>query len=326
MVSTVVPLFVFSLPRSGSTLIQRILAAHESISTVSESHILLPYLYTLKDKGVYSEYYHKYTVRGIQAFCLELPNGVDDYLAEIRSLILRLYTKAAKSNAKYFLDKAGAYHLIVDDIFRLFPEGKFIFLWRNPLAVVSSLMESWRNGRWNLYEHEVYLYDGAHQLVAAYEKYRARVCAVRFEDLIINPDAECRRILGYLELPFDPEILSKFSEIQLRGELGDRPGMRRYQHLSREPLDKWKHILANPIRKAWCKRYLRYIGKERLAMMGYDIVELLTELNSIPSSLFFLGSDILRIPYGLAFRLMEGRIMKDKLQAILAGQRVYLHH
>src|SRR5919107_2181016 len=39
------PLFLLSLPRSGSTLAQRILAAHGGIATTSEPWILLPYLY-----------------------------------------------------------------------------------------------------------------------------------------------------------------------------------------------------------------------------------------------------------------------------------------
>lgn len=42
------PLFLLSLPRSGSTLAQRFLAAHDAIARASEPWILLPYLYTLR--------------------------------------------------------------------------------------------------------------------------------------------------------------------------------------------------------------------------------------------------------------------------------------
>ncbi|MBA3701438.1 MAG: sulfotransferase [Rubrobacteraceae bacterium] len=42
------PLFLLSLPRSGSTLAQRFLAAHDAIATASEPWILLPYFYTLR--------------------------------------------------------------------------------------------------------------------------------------------------------------------------------------------------------------------------------------------------------------------------------------
>jgi hypothetical protein len=47
-----------------------------------------------------------------------------------------LYTRAA-GEARYFLDKTPRYHYVVDDLFRVFPEAKTIFLWRNPLAIVA---------------------------------------------------------------------------------------------------------------------------------------------------------------------------------------------
>src|SRR3712207_7451790 len=76
------PLFLFSLPRSGSTLAQRILAAHEPIATASEPWILLPYLYTLREHGVYAEYNHRILVQAVEDFCAVLPGGRDDYRSE----------------------------------------------------------------------------------------------------------------------------------------------------------------------------------------------------------------------------------------------------
>ena len=319
------PLFIFSLPRSGSTLCQRLLAAHKDVATLSESHLLLPYFYTLKERGVYSEYYHEFTAGGIQNFCQELPNGVDDYLAEIHDMVLRLYAKAAGEQVVYFVDKAGAYHLIVEDIIRLFAEGKFIFLWRNPLAVASSLMETWRGGKWNIYEHEIRLFQGVTQLVAAYEKFKDRVLALRYEDLVKDPDQTLKSIFAYLDLPFDPGVKTTFSQVQLKGRTGDYVGAGQYKKLSQDPLHKWIHIMANPLRKAWCQRYLKYIGRERLAIMGYDLDVLKAKVRTMPLTLNYLPSDILRMPYGAAFRLLEGRILKHKLQAMRAGKRVYVH-
>ena len=89
------PLFLLSLPRSGSTLAQRILAAHQDIATASEPWILLPYLYTLRERGVYAEYNHRVLVRAVEDFCEVLPHGRDDYVAEIRELAVRLYRKAS---------------------------------------------------------------------------------------------------------------------------------------------------------------------------------------------------------------------------------------
>jgi hypothetical protein len=323
------PLFIFSLPRTGSTLTQRILVAHKNITMarVSELYLLLYHLYSLKTEGVYSRLGHELQVRAITDFCQGLPNGVDDYLAEIRTFVMRLYAKAAiQKDAKYFVDKTPGYHLVVEDIIQLFPEGKFIFLWRNPLAVVSSLNQTWTGGRWAIYRHQIFLFEGLANLIRAFEKYPHQVYGVRYEDLVTKPEKTWQQVFTYLELPFDVEILSGFVEVKFEGIMRD-PHMdnKENQILRQDTMEKWKGVLANPIRKAWCRRYLRWIGSERLAVMGYDFNELLAELDNTPSSLRFLGSDMWWMPYDILYRIFEGRIMKHKIQDLRAGRRVYAH-
>jgi hypothetical protein len=324
MSTDLTPAFILSLPRTGSTLVQRVLAAHKDVATVAEPHILLHFLVSLREEGTYSTHAHRRKVKGCQDFCEALPNGPDDYLAELRAFTLRLYSKAAKGGAKYFVDKTSTYSLIAEDIINLFPNGKFIFLWRNPLSVVSSIMKTFASGRWNLWLFEIDLFEGFTHLVAAYEKHKARVCAIRYEDLISGSEKEWQRMFAYLELPFDVEVLSRFADVQLEGRILD-PTLGQYQALSQEPLEKWKLGLTNPIRKAWCRGYLRWIGKERLAVMGYDLDELLAELDALPFSLRYAGSDMWRIPYGIAYKILEPQIMKQKLRALLAGKRIYVH-
>jgi len=319
------PIFILSLPRTGSTLTQRVLAAHKDIiATVAEPHILLYYLSLWKEKGTYSTHSHLWNAMACQDFCESLPDGVDDYFAELRAFTLRLYARAAKGDAKYFVDKTGRHDQIPQEIINLFPHGKFIFLWRNPLSVVSSILKTWGGGRWNLWHWEIDLFEGLDQLIAAYEKHKTRACAVRYEDLVSGSEEEWQRVFAYLELPFDAKVLSRFVDVQLEGRIRD-PTMGQYQALSQAPLEKWKLVLANPIRKAWCRGYLRWIGKERLAVMGYDLDELLAELDALPFSLRYAGSDMWRMPFGIAYKILEFRIMKQKLQALLAGKRIYVH-
>jgi hypothetical protein len=52
------PIFILSRTRSGSTLLQRILRSYDEIATVTEPYILLPFVYTLRERGVVSEYVH----------------------------------------------------------------------------------------------------------------------------------------------------------------------------------------------------------------------------------------------------------------------------
>jgi hypothetical protein len=323
MNDTPTPIFLFSMPRSGSTLTQRILGADPTIATASEPHVLLPYVYATRDHGMYAEYDQLQVKRAIEDFCALLPRKQDDYLEEVARLVLRLYAKASPSGTKYFLDKTPRYHLIADEIFRMFPDAKFIFLWRNPLAIVASLMEL-QQGKWNLYRSKIDLYDGLQNLIAVYEARRASVCAIRYEDLIAQPDESGRRMFDYLGLPFNEASLSKFANVDLKGRFGDKAG-EKYQTISSEPLEKWKTTLASPMRIAWCRRYLHWIGRDRLQVMGYALGSLVDELNSIPAKYDRLGSDVVRASLGIVYCALEPRIASRKAKLLTSWHLVHAH-
>jgi len=59
--------------------------------------------------------------------------------------------------------------------------------------------------------------------------------------------------------------------------------------------------------------------------MGYNLDDLITELNVLPTDLSLLGSDICRMTYGAIYRIFELRIMQHKLQAWRSGERIYAH-
>jgi hypothetical protein len=287
------PIFIFSVSRSGSTLVQRVVAAHNGVATVSEPWILLPYLYTLRSRGAVAEYEHESMVMAIEDFCRELPEEGEDYRTELRSFVLRLYEKAAGAEARYFLDKSPPYCLIAEEIMRLFPEGKFVFLWRNPLSIVASVIQTWEPWHPTMFRSDLYI--GLPRLVAAYRTHSARAYSVRFEDLVGGDARQWGALMDYLGIEFEPDALSRFSEVELNGRMGDPTGVKRYSTLNTEPQEKWKSTLVNPLRKEWCRRYLRFLGDERLAVMGYDRERIIRELNSQPSDTSCLIPDLGRL-------------------------------
>src|SRR3954471_7607534 len=193
------PVFVLSLPRSGSTLLQRMLATHPEVATASEPWVLLPQLYALRERGAVAEYGHRTAARAIADFSDSLPGGRAAYLAEVRRSVMALYEQAA-GEAAWFLDKTPRYHLVVDEIMELFPDARFVFLWRNPLAVAASMIESFGRGHWNLERYDVDLHGGLDRLIAAHERRDPRAVAVRFEDVVADPAAGTRAIFDLLEL------------------------------------------------------------------------------------------------------------------------------
>ncbi len=321
----ITPIFLFSLPRSGSTLTQRILATHPDVATASEPWILLPFLYMRIRGGIYAEYAHRIAYKAIEDFCAGLPGGPEDFLHEIRELALRLYKARARKGASYFIDKTPRYHVVSREIVKLFPDAKFVFLWRNPLAIISSMIETWGAGHWNIYEFEFDLFDGLEGLVGACRQAGPRAFSVQFEDLVDEKSDAREQMFRELGLTFDAERTGQFSTVQLTGRMGDHSGSGRYVKLSEEPVQSWKHTLGSPIRKMWCRRYLRWIGKERLAVMGYDLDSLVKELDGTPVRISTIPSDILRMAFGLLVRTFEPWIVRDKLTRLGRGARLHAY-
>ena len=274
---TLRPIFIFSAPRSGSTLVQRVLATHPQVTTASEPWLLLPLLsplYELPAAGARDPLIHD----ALEDFIAELPRGQEDYRAALREFALRLYGRAAGDDVAYFVDKTPLYHMIIDEIVAAFPDGRFLFLFRNPLSVLASCVELFDQGRWEVARYHTALFQSFANLVPCAARHADRSLTLRFEDLVTSGEAPWRAIVEYLELPWEPDMLERFSVLQLRGRMGDRTGTERYSALSAEPVDKWRLTVCNPLRRAWCGRYLHWLGRDRLSAMGYDLDQLLLAL------------------------------------------------
>ena len=277
--STLRPLFLFSVPRSGSTFVQRVLAAHDGIATTAEPWVLLPLAAALY-RGPHG------TQRAIGEFLERVPDGRKRFEADLRELTIAAYARAASEGDAFFLDKTPNYYLIAQEIIELFPDGRFVFLWRHPLSVAASAMETFSrrgadNGyQWDPNRFRIDFHHGPVSLVRAADRYRDRVCSVRYEDLIDGDAAEWERVLDYIGVPFDPRTLTGFDAVRLAGTYQD-PGVDRYRRVSREPLGKWRQHFAPPLRRAWADRYLEWLGPEVLATMGYDQAALRTELGEL---------------------------------------------
>lgn len=297
------PIFLLSLPRSGSTLVQRVLAAHPEVETVAEPWIFLPHAYALREEGVAAEYTHPIAARAVREFVGRLPGGESTYRQALAAFVQDLYERAAPGPGRYFVDKTPRYHFVVDELFATFPDARFVFLWRNPLAVVASIVETWCAGRWNVDRWRADLM-GLTSLVDARVEHRDRSIVVRYEDLVSGSEDPWARLFASLDLPFDRGVLTAFRDVRLEGRMGDPTGVTRYDRISTEPADKWRATLGSPWRRRWCRRYLDRIGDPRLAEMGYDAADLRTSLDGLPTRLGPLASDLV---HGVAWSALQAR-------------------
>jgi hypothetical protein len=310
--------FLFSLPRSGSTLLQRILATHPDIATAPEPWIVLPAVYAHRPAGVYAEYGHWAMATAVDEFC-----GGLDAASPVRDLLLDAYARA-RGDARYFLDKTPRYHLIAREIMRLFPDARFVFLWRQPLAVAASIIESFGEGRWNLDKYAVDLFDGPANLLAAYDPADPRCHSLRYEDLVADPAATALEIWRFLGLSEEDGSAQRFADVALAGRMGDSIGTRRYGAIVDEPLEKWRGTMGNPIRRWWCRAYLDWLGRARVHAMGYDFDALVRDAERLPARMAGVRSDAARIVAGYGYWRVANRLIRRPerpLSLSLAWQR-----
>lgn len=280
------PLFLFSLPRSGSTLIQTILGAHPQIATAPEPWLLLPFLYTMKKEGQLSEYFHTNTYHALKDFMGNLPNKERTYFYYLREFSENLYRSCCTRNEVYFLDKTPRYYLILPEIKRLFPEAKYIFLFRNPVHVYSSILNTWGFNRFKfLANNDIDLIQGPRLLSEGYKLFSSCAYALTYEKFVQSPESCLREMTQYLNLPFNEKMLSSFGENRLAGRMGD-PNLQT-QTVDPFSIGKWRSTFNTPFRKRVLSSYIERFDEAALAIQGYDKNAILKEieLNPVTQSL-----------------------------------------
>lgn len=276
------PIFIFSLPRAGSTLLQRILMSHKEIYSISEPWILLPQIYTTKEKGTLSEYSFLTAQVGVNNFIENLPNKKESYLAAQRDFLTQLYRMQCQNGEKYFLDKTPRYFLIIDEIVELFPDAKFIFLFRNPVQVYASIIKTWGKGRLrNIITTYDDLIKGTERLSKAYHKYQEISYSLSYEELILDSNEKLEEICNYLEISIQNNLLSSFSKQDTKGELGDPTGVKKYNSISQEGLTAWKNVFNSFYRKRIARSLLRKIDNKSLKIQGFDKEQIISEINQL---------------------------------------------
>lgn len=297
------PLFIFSLPRSGSTLLQKMLMRHDAIESCSEPWSLLPYLSTFQSSDlldIRTAYGQELTALALDDFCASLPQGRETYRSHLHDFMIDLYGEVVGPDVTYFLDKTPRYFYIADDALDLFPEAKAILLTRQPLSVASSIVQTWGNGRWNLFFHENDLYDGPRKLAALRKDRGDRLLVVSYENLVTNPERTIREVFAHLDLPMVAEALTDFGGARLEGTMGD-PTTRAYtSSVSNQSLDRWKATFATGQRQRWAHRYLDALGDDVIATLGYDMADLHRQVDAIPTE-GFDPTDSAMLAFGAAF-------------------------
>jgi len=299
MEKQVKPIFILGLPRSGTSLLLTILSAHKEIAGMAETWLLLPFMYANKNHGVIANYSHNLGFTGLTDLINNLPGKEQQYNNYLRIFFDNLYSSLANSQ-KYFIDKTPRYYYIIPELVKLYPDAKFIFLFRNPIQIFASRMNSGNaKDRFSIFSHQGNYFDmieGPKLLSEGYGLLKDKAYAMNFEKFVINPEKHIKEILKYLELDFDANILSSFDPTKLAGRLLDSNIFEYGNTIQTSVTEKWKKVFNTRFRKRFIAQYISNINDEILDLMGYSKKEILNEIKNLkPNGKHNLMKDIIDI-------------------------------
>ena len=198
------PIFVLGLPRSGSTLVEQILASHSQVEGTSE----LPYLGRVamslnrnRADGVnYPE-----AVRELEAAHLTALG--EDYIN---------YAQLHRTEGKpFFIDKMPNNFPTIGFLNLILPQAKIIDARRHPLdACVGNFRQHYAKGQtfsYDLTDLGEYCLQYLRMMDHWQQALPGRILTVQYEEMVTDFENQARRLLDYCELPWE-EACGRFYE------------------------------------------------------------------------------------------------------------------
>lgn len=221
--------FLVGFPRSGTTLLEQVLASHPQIETMEERDCLI-------DAAM--EFV-------APADGLEKLATLDD-AARLRDAYWARVAEAGIAPSKpIFIDKMPLNTVLLCLVAKLFPQAKILFAQRDPRDVVLSCFRRRFAMNAQMYEFTsldstAAYYDAVMELASLYrEKLALSICDVRHEDVVTDLDGETRRICEFLGVEFNPSML-QFAETARHRSIDTPSAAQVSRGLSREGIAQWR--------------------------------------------------------------------------------------
>lgn len=274
--------FLIGAPRSGSTLLARMLGSHPEIFAPAEPHLMPPLAHLgFHERVDRAPYDPVITQEGLRSFVALLPGGESDWLAALRRATDHLYERAlAASGRRVFLDKTPAYALVLDFLARLYPDAHYVVLTRHPLAVWSSYVESFFDGDAAAAHARNPVLERYVPAIARFLRERpVPLVHVRYEELVKEPEVALRAICDHVGVGFEPGMIeygrSEEAAPRAGRGLGDPITVNRETRPTTRSVGKWAEALAaDPVLLGQCREIAERLADEDLALWGAPAPEL----------------------------------------------------
>jgi hypothetical protein len=233
-------------------------------------------------KAPYDPYNAEQAVKEIVA---EIPRGEAGYLEALRAYTDSIYgqlMEGAPPGTRYLLDKTPAYALVLPFLTKLYPEAKYVVLTRHPLAVLTSYVESFFDGNYQVaMEHNPILARYVPALARMVRERPVPLVWVKYEELVKDPEAQFRGVCDYLAVPFEEGAISYGESGEAFKGLGDPTGVQKHTRPVTSSVSKWaSEIASQPRVLDFVSRLLDQLADDDLETLGYPRAGIVAQLEA----------------------------------------------
>jgi tetratricopeptide (TPR) repeat protein len=241
--ATTDPIFVVGLPRSGSTLVEQILASHSQVQGTSE----LPDIIAIS---------RKLGSKSRQNPAGEYPEILAELMPQQFKELGESYidtTRVQRKDIQYFIDKMPNNFRHVGLIHLILPNAKIIDARRHPMgACFSGFKQLFATGQTFTYDLTGigYYYRDYIKLMDHWDKVLpGRVHRVQYEDMVNDTETQIRDLLDYCGLEFEEQCL-RFYETKRAVRTPSSEQVR--QPVYKHGLEQWRNYEAHldPLKEA----------------------------------------------------------------------------
>jgi tetratricopeptide (TPR) repeat protein len=227
------PIFIVGLPRSGSTLVEQILASHSQVEGTRE----LPYILAgARELGMLA------TRDGPPRYPQSVASLTRKQISQLGERYLLQAGAHRLTRRAHFIDKMPTNFLHVGLIHLMLPRARIIDARRAGLACCfSNFKQHFQKGMWFSYSLEDigrYYRDYVRLMRHFDEVLPGRVHQVRYEDLVADLEGEVRRLLEYCDLPFEDQCLRFYENPRLVQTVSSEQVRR---PLYKDALEQWRN-------------------------------------------------------------------------------------
>ncbi|MEZ4330647.1 MAG: sulfotransferase [Myxococcota bacterium] len=283
--------FLIGAPRSGSTLLARMLGAHSAVVAPEEPHLITPIAHLGYYASVQSAPYDPVITRqAARALVANLPGGERAYLAALRAYCDAIYRgllSAGSGSPRLLLDKTPAYALSLDFLARLYPTARYVVLTRHPLAVWSSYVDSFFDGDDRVaHAHNPLLERYVPAIARFLRAASVTIHHVEYEALVRDPERHARALAAFLGIDFEPAMVDYGHDPEARRSaargLGDPMTVARETRATTRSVAKWAHAAAGrPERVALYREIVARLLDVDLEAWGHPRAAIEAELAAI---------------------------------------------